>query len=361
MKKVLATLFVALCLNVYASTKSKDAFAQPPSYSNVMQGVTAQSPELAEASRLSADVVKLFAEKKYDEATPLAQHALKLREKALGRDHDLVGEALYNLANLYLVKKRYDESEPLFRRLLPIYEKRYGKDDLKLCPVLDNYSTALLFRGKLKESEDQLERSLHIRENAPGSTNMEVARITFRLGEFYRVTGRYGEAAMSYGTVVNIRRSAFGLDDLKLVDTDDTSPVLQCLDLMKIRQRDALEILSRPDVPQTKRSSDKADAQKTDDAAEKHVEGGVLNGIAISKPAPPYPPEAKMKGISGTVTVVITLDETGKVIRARAICGDPYLVKAAVDASRKARFTPTLLSGVPVKVQGTITYNFSLQ
>lgn len=239
MKKVLATLFVALCLNVYASTKIIDAFAQPSSKSNVVQGATTQSSELAEASRLSANVVKLFAEKKYDEALPLAKRALELREKALGRDHDLVGEALYNLANLYLVKKRYDESEPLFRRLLPIYEKRYGKDDLKLCPVLDNYSTALIFKDKSKEAEAQLKRASTIRETKLGGESIEVARTTLRLGELYRVTGRYAEAAMSYGGVVRNRQSAFGLND----SDDDTAPVLQCLDLMKAERREALELL----------------------------------------------------------------------------------------------------------------------
>jgi hypothetical protein len=30
-------------------------------------------------------------------------------------------------------------------------------------------------------------------------------------------------------------------------------------------------------------------------------------------------------------------------------------------AAKLARFTPTLLSGQPVKVAGVITYNFSLQ
>jgi hypothetical protein len=31
-----------------------------------------------------------------------------------------------------------------------------------------------------------------------------------------------------------------------------------------------------------------------------------------------------------------------------------------VQAAYQARFTPTLLSGKPVKVSGTITYNFQL-
>ena len=91
------------------------------------------------------------------------------------------------------------------------------------------------------------------------------------------------------------------------------------------------------------------------------VSGGVLNGKAISKPQPAYPPIAKAARASGTVTVSIVVDESGRVISASAVSGHPLLQQAAVAAARNARFSPTLLSGQPVKVSGVITYNFVLQ
>ena len=91
------------------------------------------------------------------------------------------------------------------------------------------------------------------------------------------------------------------------------------------------------------------------------VSGGVLNGRAISKPQPAYPPIAKAARASGTVTVQIVVDESGRVIQASAVSGHPLLQQAAVSAARQARFSPTLLSGQPVKVSGVITYNFVLQ
>lgn len=89
--------------------------------------------------------------------------------------------------------------------------------------------------------------------------------------------------------------------------------------------------------------------------------GGVLNGKAISLPQPAYPPMAKAARASGTVNVQVLVDETGKVVSATAVSGHPLLRQAAVQAAYRARFTPTLLSGQPVKVQGIITYNFVLQ
>ena len=68
--------------------------------------------------------------------------------------------------------------------------------------------------------------------------------------------------------------------------------------------------------------------------------------------------ESDPEAVGGTVAVEIIVDESGKVISAKAMCGHPLLQQAAVEAAYQARFTPTLLEGKPVKVQGYITYNF---
>ena len=87
----------------------------------------------------------------------------------------------------------------------------------------------------------------------------------------------------------------------------------------------------------------------------------IISGKTIEKPAPPYPPIAKAAGIQGTVAVQIVIDEKGHVISARATSGPPLLMNAAVQAAYRASFTPTVLSGQPVKVTGSITYNFLLR
>jgi protein TonB len=87
----------------------------------------------------------------------------------------------------------------------------------------------------------------------------------------------------------------------------------------------------------------------------------VLNGDAIELPKPPYPILAKKTGVQGSVSVQIMIDESGKIISARAASGHMMLRSAAEQAAYRARFNPTRLNGVPVKVTGIITYNFSLQ
>ena len=90
------------------------------------------------------------------------------------------------------------------------------------------------------------------------------------------------------------------------------------------------------------------------------VSGGVLQGSAIRKVQPPYPPIAKAARASGAVQVQVLISETGEVIEATVVAGHPLLRDAALQAARQWVFKPTELSGVAVKVQGVLTFNFSL-
>jgi len=87
----------------------------------------------------------------------------------------------------------------------------------------------------------------------------------------------------------------------------------------------------------------------------------ILASRAISLPQPPYPPLAKQIHVQGAVPVQILVNEVGRVISAHAVSGSPFLTKPAEEAALRALFTPTILNGQPVKVQGVITYNFRLQ
>jgi hypothetical protein len=85
------------------------------------------------------------------------------------------------------------------------------------------------------------------------------------------------------------------------------------------------------------------------------VSGGMLNGKAIYLPTPEVPAGEA----SGVVLVQVLVDEAGSVIEARAISGPNHLHAAAVNAARLAKFSPTLLMGEPVRVTGTLSYNFA--
>ena len=78
-------------------------------------------------------------------------------------------------------------------------------------------------------------------------------------------------------------------------------------------------------------------------------------------PKPIYPAEAKKVHAAGQVQVKVLLDEKGNVISAEAMFGPEVLRAAAVDAAKRAKFNPTVVNGVAIKVFGIITYDFVAQ
>ena len=103
--------------------------------------------------------------------------------------------------------------------------------------------------------------------------------------------------------------------------------------------------------------SDSANDENSDDSP-KIISAGVVNGKALSLPKPAYPAEARKEKAGGAVTVQVTIDEQGDVVSAKAVSGHELLRDASEQAALGAKFSPTLLEGIPVKVRGVVVYNF---
>ena len=84
------------------------------------------------------------------------------------------------------------------------------------------------------------------------------------------------------------------------------------------------------------------------------LEADVVQGAPIKR-VQPKPPAIR---VPGTVVVEITVDEQGAVISARAASGHPLLRPAAVSAAREWKFSPTTAAGIPIKVIGSLSFNF---
>jgi TonB family protein len=87
---------------------------------------------------------------------------------------------------------------------------------------------------------------------------------------------------------------------------------------------------------------------------------GILQGLAVKKVQPPYPPIARAAGAQGAVQVQVLISETGEVIEATVVSGHPLLRGAALEAARQWQFKPTEVSEKVVKVRGILTFNFTL-
>ncbi len=79
----------------------------------------------------------------------------------------------------------------------------------------------------------------------------------------------------------------------------------------------------------------------------------------IALPAPKYPKTTGPAPAQGAVAVVVTIDESGKVISAHALSGHPALRGPSTEAALGARFTPPERDGRQIKVTGVLSYDFT--
>jgi tetratricopeptide (TPR) repeat protein len=223
------------------------------------------SQELSKADQLNAEVVKLFAEKKYDQALVLAKQVVEIREKTLGPDHLMVALSLQNVAELLIAKKKQKEAADVYRRFLTIYEKASGRNDAELIGFLERYICLLTTIEKSDETKD-------------------VQKRLFKLEN--------------------------GFDE------------------------------------------------STDATGQSSTMGGIMPGRALSLPRPDYSAEARANRVAGSVVMKVRVNEAGKVIELKSLCGHPLLVKGSEPAVWRARFEPAVIKGQPVQFTSTVIYNF---
>ena len=93
-----------------------------------LRAPTAEDRELEKARKLSEESRSLRKKGKYDQALPLAERVLEIRERVLGPEDLWVAKSLHALAGLYDDKGDYVKAEPLNVRALAIREKTLGPD-----------------------------------------------------------------------------------------------------------------------------------------------------------------------------------------------------------------------------------------
>jgi TonB family protein len=207
-------------------------------------------------------------------------------------------------------REKYDEALPLATRAVEITERILGAEDPHLATALRNLAELYVAKRKYQQAEP-----LFLRAIAIDDLTQELA----------------GNAS----GVSTIDRYI-----CLLYQTRSINEALKA-------EREFFEKRKKPKPPQS-----------VEDLKGGSLTGGVLNGRAISLAQPAYPAEAKRMGAIGIVRIQVLIDETGKVIEAKVLCGHPIFARPALESAYKSRFTPTKLSGMAVKVNGIIVYNF---
>lgn len=173
--------------------------------------------ELAEQPQVQAQLMLTMGEAYeslglYDEAAPMLERGLAVRETMHGEGHIQVAEGLFKLAELFRRQGKYEEAERLYERAATIQESRIGPTAPALAATLTGLGNTYVSQGKVDEAELLLERALAIREGAFAPDHTEVGSSLGALGSLYTRQGRYAEADSMYSRVLVIQEKAFGRD-----------------------------------------------------------------------------------------------------------------------------------------------------
>lgn len=349
MSKPFFTLCVFMLLIPWARAQATQTPEPAPKPANSAQ------QDLGEAARQHTLAVKLFNEQKYDDALAASKRAVEIRERLLGADHYLTRLSLNNMAQMYIAKQNYGEALRIYQQLLPIYEKFLKPGDDELSKTLNQIGFLSFRLQKLGEAEKAFRRVLELNESAFGSADSRVASSLYQLASFYQFSGRGEQARAHYQRAVSIWDKNAGAAPPEYgVALERYS----CMLRKTHREKESGDLARHASEVDTQSH---AVTHAPDSNPLTVIQGGVINGRAILKPAPQYPEAARSARQEGTVVIQVSVNEAGNVVAACAISGPPLLLEDSELAAYAWRFEPTRLGGVPVRVRGTITFNFKLQ
>ena len=171
------------------------------------------APDDAAIQRVSAlndQIQQLYDQRLFQQALPLAQEVLDIRERALGPTHLDVAEALDQLAALHTAIDAQAKAESLYQRALAIRTRLLGATNPKTARSL--YILAELYRrgGDYAKAEQMHKRALAIREKVLGPEHLDTDASLSRLGLVYLATADYAKAESLLQRSLAIRKATLG-------------------------------------------------------------------------------------------------------------------------------------------------------
>src|SRR5882724_6793631 len=144
----------------------------------------------------------------YDQARPLLEKAVEIREKQAPRGGDPpLAASLEHLGALDQAQHR-PAAEPLFQRALAIEERTLGPNAPELANTLNSLGTLNGYRGDFAQAERLLGRALRIREAALGPQHPDVAVTLNNLAIVKAYQGKPAEAEPLFKRGLAIREEA---------------------------------------------------------------------------------------------------------------------------------------------------------
>ncbi len=198
---------------------------------------------------LTAQVLRLYQDGRWQEALPLAEQVLRTREAAFGPDHPDTAQSLNNLAELHRCLGDFSRAEPLFLRSLATFERTLGPDHPALLLCMDNLAALYCSQGRYHLAEPLYQRGLTIRERVLGPEHLDTAVSLNNLARVHGSLGQLTSAEAMYLRALSIQEGALGaehpilsiglnnLAELYLTKGDYTRAEQACQRALSIREQ----------------------------------------------------------------------------------------------------------------------------
>jgi tetratricopeptide (TPR) repeat protein len=175
-----------------------------------LQGDFSEDPEVDATIRSSIGWA-YYKLTRYDEAQPLLEEALRIREEQSGGESVEVAESLHQVAALLQVLAETDSAEALFRSALDMRKRTLGPDDHRIAESLVQLSGLLVERGRYEEGEEGLVEAVEILERGGGDP-LQIAWARNRLGQLHWLQGDLEGAEPHFRSALSQRRKELESD-----------------------------------------------------------------------------------------------------------------------------------------------------
>ncbi len=145
-----------------------------------------------------------------DEARPLYEQALDLRERILGPEHPDTATTLNSLARLLKTQGEYDAAQAHYERALAIREKVLGPKHLRTSSSLNNLAALLRARGEYDAARPLYERALAIREEVLGAEHKSTVQSMRNLAGMFVEADDYDAAVPLCERILAVEERTLG-------------------------------------------------------------------------------------------------------------------------------------------------------
>ena len=335
MNKIFIVFFVLISFVTFAKSQSSN-------YTN------------EDLQKMNGEIVKLFQQKKFDEALPLAKKAVEIAEQVFGNNNLETAKALRNLGFIQFFKNDQKAAEDTFEKALNIYKKIPNlntADGANFAEVAE-FLAVIKYINQKGDAESLFELALEWFEKTSGANSIKTSKSLYALANINYWRGSYEKSARYFGRLFDV---VIKNPNNKEVSLTMVYHRAKCA-YRKAKMDDDFEVIQTQYQNLSKEKSE--NILQTNTSAQ-NINSGVVNGKALNLATPAYPIEARKVRASGEIRVEVLINEEGTVVCACAERGgNAALIEASEAAAYRSKFMPTKLDGKVVTVSGIIIYKF---